>query len=339
MYTALLTRYSHANYDTHTGAVSAWPPAADPPMSRIARAVENLFEQMVQPGYRPHMDLARLRVMDISEPPRMGPLAGCDIEAEERNGIETWVVRPRNERTARALLYVHGGGYVSGPNAFQLRMICRICGDVGAVGYVPIYRLAPEHPYPAALSDVMGVYDAISTNGSYQSPAGTENTLAGVTVLGDSAGGGIALSLVNTLRDAGRPRPHRLVLMSPWVDVRLNHPEIEAYQARDRMLWHEGLREAGLAYAGTAPLDHPGISPANDTIGRLPPTLVLLGGHDVLYPDARDWAERARAFNDGTASTLEIVTEPKMFHVWPAMTPFVPEARRAVRAIVRFVTE
>lgn len=305
-------------------------------MSVMSRFVEFGLKLLVRPGYEPRLDLSFMRKMDRLTPPKGPSAAGCRFIETSVAGVTTWIIEPPDgdgrkgpQEKPQGLIYLHGGAYLSGPNLFQWRMICRICADSGIKTYLPLYRLAPEHPFPAALDDAFLVYRGLSA----------ENRLS---LIGDSAGGGLALSTLYRIRDNPPPSgghvppADRAVLLSPWLDLNLKNPDIPAHQTHDHVLEHSGLREAGVVYAGSHDPSDPLLSPIHGDPHGLPPLMLLNGTHDILYPDNRDWAHRVYTAKDANARIIYI-EEPGMFHVWPALVPFIPEARRAIGGIVDFL--
>jgi acetyl esterase/lipase len=149
--------------------------------------------------------------------------------------------------------------------------------------------------------------------------------------MGDSAGGGLTMSLAMQAVSAGVPRPAGLILLSPWLDVTTSDPIQRDIEKVDPLLMCQGLRVAGRWYAGALTTDDPRVSPLYGQITGLPPILLFCGTHDILVADARRLAKRAAA----EGAEIEYHEEPRLMHVYPLM-PF-PESRRAQDTIVRFV--
>jgi acetyl esterase/lipase len=241
-----------------------------------------------------------------------------------------WFKRPREREPASAdedggaplLLYFHGGGYVFGSVRTHADLVARIvlAGIPRALSLD--YRLAPEHPYPAAVDDAVAAFRALVAQGVRPET---------ITLAGDSAGGGLALATAVRLRDEEGPLPGALVLFSPWVELATTAPSYAAYAGFDWGTVDALNRWAGW-YAGGRPLDDPGISPVHADLAGLPPILVHVGGAELLVDDVRKFVERARAA--GTAVTLR--EWPDLVHDFVAFHPFVDAADRAVEELVAF---
>ena len=220
------------------------------------------------------------------------------------------------------VLYLHGGGYVAGSTHSHRGIAGHIVETIGAPAFLAEYRLAPEHPFPAALDDAVSTYLALTE----------EMDPRNILVMGDSAGGGLSLALGLTLRDRGLPLPGALVALSPWTDLAGTGESLIDRAADEVMLDPMRVREVGEMYAGGSPLDHPLVSPMYGDPTGLPPTLLHVGDHEILLDDSvRFWEEATEA---GVDATLRVW--PRMWHVFHAMAPWIPEARQANREIARF---
>jgi len=247
------------------------------------------------------------------------------VEEVEVAGVRcVWLDRGHAE-AAGTLVYLHGGGFLFGPLAEQWAWLSFLARRTGMAVLMVDYRRVPEHPFPAAYDDAHDVIaalqeDGVLTDGSWQ-------------LAGDSAGGNLAVSVPMRLRDEGRGLPARILLMSPWLDVVLTDTEAEAIEQHDPMLWIDGVRMAGVVYAWEQDPSHPAISPLHGDPTGLPPILMQGGSAEVLAPDLRTFA--ARCIDAGVAMTYEEYRGA--FHVFPVAMQ-LPEARRALRRQVRFLT-
>ena len=226
----------------------------------------------------------------------------------------------------RVMLYLHGGGYVFGSITSHRELAFQLAQAARARALVVEYRLAPEHPHPAALEDAVSAY-------SWLLDHGTEATQ--ITVMGDSAGGGLTIALLQTLRDRHIPLPSCAVCLSPWTDLTSAGGTIQTNRNRDPLLTPEALHDWAAYYAGGMDLKSPSISPLYGDLSGLPPTLVQVGNDEILRDDSRrltEWAQKA-----GSPFVLEVW--PKVFHVWHFGFPIIPEARRAMQSIGRFVEQ
>lgn len=222
------------------------------------------------------------------------------------------------------VLYLHGGGFRIASALAYRAYASHLARAIGARVVVIDYRLAPEHPFPAALDDAVSAYSALLDEGV--SPGD-------LVVVGDSAGGGLAASLVLDARTRNLPAPAGIVCCSPWVDLSVTAASYESNAATDRLFSRESATTAAAMYlAGHDPTD-PLVSPVRGDWVGAPPMLIQVGDIEVLLDDARLLAERAS--DAGVDVTLHV--EPEMPHIWPMSYPAFPEAVSAVDEIAAFV--
>lgn len=237
-------------------------------------------------------------------------------------GIELYRLSPRAARAeGRHLLYLHGGAYVRPITSHHWRFLQALVEETGCIINVPLYPLAPEASCPQAVAAVVEVYQQ----------ACVEAAGAPLAVMGDSAGGGLAVALCYALRKLSIAPPISLVLICPWLDVTLKHPGIAADEQFDPMLAVAGCKEAGRLYAGELELDHPYVSPINGELNGLPATLLFAGTRDIAHHDALLFADQARR----AGVQLDLQVGAGMLHVWPILP--VPEGKLARETIVRFL--
>jgi monoterpene epsilon-lactone hydrolase len=246
-------------------------------------------------------------------------------------GCEFYRVAARNREPAGHVLYLHGGAYIHDITAAHWRFIARMAEATGLTFTVPLYPLAPVHTCADASRAVTAVYRRLLD----------EYPGSPVALMGDSAGGGLSLSLAMQLRDAGLPPPRCLVLLSPWLDVTMSDPSQASIERSDVMLMRPGLEAAGRWYAGAWAREDPRVSPLFGEFGGLPPVLMFCGSHDILVADARRLAERVAREGPGQdiPGRLDLTyhEEPGLMHVY-AILP-LPEARSAQARIARFLRE
>lgn len=242
------------------------------------------------------------------------------VSTRQIGGFDCHTVAPRGGRTARAAIYLHGGAYISEISPQHWALISRMA-DAGVRVEVPSYGLAPQHTHRDAYPFVTEVYRQLLAD--VAAPA--------ISVLGDSAGGGLALGLAQTLGEAGLPQPGRLVLIAPWLDLTLSNPDLPAVEARDPWLSAAGLHEAAKAWAGGDDPTGPRLSPLDGSLSGLPPTDLYVGTRDICLPDALLLRDRAAA--EGTAVRLTVCEGA--VHVYPLVP--APEGRAAAREIVASV--
>lgn len=251
---------------------------------------------------------------------------GITIEPVDVAGrMGEWVSSPH--ATTRQVLYLlHGGGFTSGSCVTHRELAARLCLASGLRVLLLDYRLAPEHPFPAAVDDAAAGYRWLLAQG-----VGPDQIVIG----GDSAGGGLALAALLRLRERGLALPAAGVLISPWLDLALAGDSMRTHAAIDPLCSQAALRSAAAHYLGDASPRSPQASPLYADLRGLPPLLVQVGADEVLLSDSTRLAERARAA--GVAVELEIWGE--MWHVWHAWAGVLPEGQQAIERIGAFVRQ
>lgn len=249
-----------------------------------------------------------------------------DVVIERLNAPERpaeWL-QPPGARADAAVLYLHGGGYVIGSPRSHRHLAAAIARAAGTSALLPDYRLAPEHPFPAALDDAVAAYRWLLERG-----VAPER----IVVAGDSAGGGLTVATLLALRERGLPRPAGGVCISPWVDLTCSAASYETKATVDPIVTREGVAAMAQAYVVAGDLKAPLVSPLYADLGNLPPLLIQVGGDEVLLDDALGLAERARA------ADVDVTVEewPAMIHVWHWFLPMLDEADRAIAVIGEFV--
>ncbi|GAA4958739.1 alpha/beta hydrolase [Yinghuangia aomiensis] len=263
-------------------------------------------------------DLAARRKAVAGIPQQVEP--GATVRPETLGGTPALVVEP--PAPGRTLFYLHGGGYRLGEAAGWTGFASRLALAAQARIVLVDYRLAPEAPFPGALRDAAAAYDAACA------------AYGPLAVGGDSAGGGLAVALALAIRDAGRPAPTGLVLLSPWLDQTFGAEAYVRNGESDRMFGMESARAGSELYLqGHDPRD-PLVSPLFADPAGLPPVLLFAGGAEVLLDDATAFAGRVAA----AGGTVEASFVSGMQHVWPTVFPDLPESARAVESMVRFLT-
>lgn len=254
------------------------------------------------------------------------PLPAGTVVTEQAPGdVPALRLAPMDADPSRAALYLHGGGYCIGSPTTARQVAAHLAAQLGASVVVPDYRLAPEHPYPAALEDALTAWRALTGELAPHRTA----------VVGDSAGGGLALALTMRLRDAGRPLPAALGLFSPWLDLAADRAADRWLVRRDPMLDPGWLAWCASAYAADRPLTDPGISPLYGPLAGLPPVQVVAGADDVLVADADRFVLAAR--DDGV--DVAYIRVPGLWHVYPTQAGVLAEADRALEHLAAFVGE
>ncbi len=224
----------------------------------------------------------------------------------------------------RVIFYLHGGAFVSGSARTHRHLVRRLAAEADASAVVINYRLAPEFPHPAALEDALSAYRWLLEQNIRASR---------VACVGDSAGGCLAVALIQRLTREKMALPACLCLFSPWVDLTCSSPSYEARASLDPMITRKLALERARWYAGGKELSDPEISPLKGEFGGFPPVLILVGSHEVLHDDA---VALARQLSQA-GSNVSLETWSGMFHVWPYVFPFLPEGRRACTRVASFI--
>ena len=240
----------------------------------------------------------------------------------DAGGITARHVSVPGVRDDRGVLYFHGGGYVIGSLNTHTELMGRIARACRAPVLGIDYRLAPEHPFPAAVEDAVASYDRLQANGIKPQQ---------IVIAGDSAGGGLALACLLALKAQGKPQPAGAALLSPWTDLTGSGDSVETRAAADPMVTVEVLHRLAALYSGGADTSEPGISPLFGDLKGLPPLLVQVGDAELLLDDATRLAERAEAV--GVDVDLQVFEGA--FHVFQSM-PDLPESTEALASIGAF---
>lgn len=244
---------------------------------------------------------------------------GVAAVEEELGDVRAWRVAAPDAPRGNVVLHFHGGGYLIGSARGSLEYAGRLAAAVDGTCYTVDYRLAPEHPYPAAIDDAVMAYRALLARGI---PAGS------ILVSGESAGGGLAVALVLALRNAGDPLPAAIFAVAPFADLTLSGPSIKAFNGGDPAANRDLLTFMGASYfQGHEPTD-PLVSPLFGDLAGLPPLFVTATEGEVLLSDATRLAERAE--KSGVDVTLRLVEDS--VHVY-TIFPFLPETKSTMEEV------
>lgn len=244
-------------------------------------------------------------------------------ERVDARGVRCEWFYPSGCDESRVLMYLHGGGYCLGSIDSHRDPIGRLCMAAKVRGFVPDYRLAPEHPFPAQLDDATASYRWLLDRGVQPSR---------IVLAGESAGAGLLLSLLVALRDAGSPLPVAAVCVSPWVDLDVTGQSMNE-NARFDYVSRAVLRRYARYFVPTGDTLNPLAAAIHADLRGLPPLLVMAGEAETLLDDARRIASRAR--EAGVDVTLEI--EPDMIHAWHLFASGFPRAQRTIEEMAAFI--
>lgn len=248
---------------------------------------------------------------------------GIEVSAFSIDSLKAEWILPAHKLKDKVIFYTHGGGYVSGSCSDHRAIVAKMAKATGVAALLFEYRLAPEHPYPAAVEDTVAAYRWLLAN-----HISAEN----IVIVGESAGGGLALATLLALRDQDIPLPTAAVAISPWTDLKCSG---DSYRTRAKVcLSPEGSWNVfSKYYIGDNDPECPWISPLYGGLHALPPLLIYVGDDEILRDDAIRFAEKAKAA--GVDVTLRV--GQGMVHCFPLMAPLFQEASQAMEEICTFV--
>lgn len=283
---------------------------------------------MKRHGKKP-LDLARLRAMD-ENPPRsaLAIPAGYTVKSLSEQGMQfdvADVARAAPHRPSIVVLYLHGGGYLFGSPKTHRQVLIAMAKAFQAPAYGLDYRLAPEHPFPAAVEDAAKAYRWLLTR----------HPEAEIVLAGDSAGAGLAITTAVGVRGAGCKLPKAIVGFSPYSDLAVTGASVEANAKSCAMFTPRAVREAAATYLAGADARDPRASPLYADLAGLPPMLLFASRHEILRDDTLRLAERASA----AGVKVQLIVRDRLPHVWPVFVTLLPEARDAFATVAAFATE
>lgn len=251
------------------------------------------------------------------------PAADVIRQVVDAGGLPAeWITAPGAQKE-KVIYYLHGGGYTIGSIDTHREVVSRLSRATGARGLLIDYRLAPENRFPAAVEDAKAGYRWLLSTGVKPSH---------LVIAGESAGGGLTVATLMTLRDLHVPLPAAGICMSPWVDMECLGKSMIAKSSIDPIARQDDLKMNAEAYLGEADRRTPLAAPIYGNLKGLPPLLIQVGTAEILFDDATRLAERARL--DG----VDVVFEPweEMIHMWH-MFPMLPEGNQAIERIAQFM--
>ena len=248
----------------------------------------------------------------------MLPAFGVRVDIDKVNGLHSEWLTPKDCADGKLLLYLHGGGYVVGGCDMHRQMVSHIARAGRIRALVPEYRLAPEHRFPAAIDDAVSTYRSLLDMGIK-----AEDIIVG----GDSAGGGLTVGTLLTLRDAGDPLPAAAVLLSPFLDATGSGKSMQTRADRDPLFFPEGLPTVMDHYCDPHQRGFPQISPVFADVEGLPPMFIQVGDDEILLSDSERFADACVA----AGIDVELQIWPKMWHVFQLFVGKMPESGKAIR--------
>jgi len=286
-----------------------------------ARAVSAFLKFAIKRPLRRSPTAATIRRVFNAQTPHVS--RSCDAQTSTVAGVPGEWVRSKQAAPLGTLLYIHGGAFV-GCSPITHRPVTNYFAKRGWNVFAPDYRLAPEHPFPAAVEDVLAVYRGLLDSGIAP---------AQLAVAGDSAGGNLALVLAMSLKAAGLPQPSALVLFSPVTDLMWTGASIQENSRSCAMFTKEILPAGTDLYVAGADARNPRISPFYGDPTGLPPLLFHVGEQEILRDDSLRMAERARQ----AGVSVELRTWPAVPHVWQMVHAWIPEGRESLDLAHQFL--
>jgi acetyl esterase/lipase len=247
-----------------------------------------------------------------------------EVERTDMDGLRVAWIRPTGADKEKVFLFLHGGGYVTGSINSHLMLCIPVAQTLKMNVLAPEYRLAPEHPFPAALEDAVKTYRWLLAQGIDSRD---------IVISGDSAGGGLALATMLALRENHEPLPAAIICMSPWADLTHRGQSHITKADAEAMLKTNVLKEWALCYTDETNLNNPLVSPVYADFHGFPPLLIQVGRDEILLDDSLTLANKAKA--DGVDVTLRVWDD--MWHAWPVLGELIPESGMAVEEMKQFL--
>ena len=245
---------------------------------------------------------------------------GVRVEPTKAGGLYAEWLKPENAPDDKVLLYLHGGAYVLGSCASHRPMVSHIARAARINALLPEYRLAPEHRFPSAIEDAVAIYRELLASGKRP-----EN----IVIAGDSAGGGLTVATLLSLRHTGDPLPAAAILLSPFLDVTASGESAQTRADQDPWFHAKDLRAVVRYYCGAEEVRNPMVSPVFANVAGLPPVFIQVGDDEILLSDSTRFADKMRA----AGNKVDIEIWPEMWHVFQLFVGKMPEARQAINKI------
>ena len=227
----------------------------------------------------------------------------CNLEIEQFIGRKVFILTPKNtQKINKVILYLHGGSYVAETSNDHWRFLEKVVNDTGATIILPDYPLTPKYTYKDVFTMITPLYKEIIE----------EVDINNLILMGDSAGGGMSLALAERIGEENIQIPSKTILISPWLDIRLQNPEIDEVQKRDKELSKVTLELAGVAYAGEDGIDSYLVNPIDGNLSKLKNVTILTGTNDILNPDVHVLQEKAKQIG----VNIEIKEYESAGHIW-----------------------
>ena len=287
-------------------------------ISLRAKLMKKALQNSIKPLLSPHTSIKTQRLLtDIGLRMNLLPL-GTHITPVDIDGLNAeWIANKHHNSTDTIILYLHGGAYNIGSTKSHRNLTSHLAKASEATILLLDYRLAPEHPYPAALTDAVKAYKWLIDCG---------HLAEDIVIVGDSAGGGLAVATALSLKDEGLQMPRALGLISPWADMTMSGESVKSKADLDPMIRKDWLDAMINNYATDLPPDSPLCSPIYADLEGLPPVYIQVGSDEILLDDAVRLAQRIES--SGGRVNLDVWED--MWHVWHFQAGLIPEANKAI---------
>jgi acetyl esterase/lipase len=294
-------------------------------MSSIrAKIVRSISSAYIRRADVAGLDIPKIRRLASRLGGLMKTAFGVRIEKDTVNGLRSEWLTPKNHMDGKLLLYLHGGAYIVGGCDMHRQIVSHIARAGRIRALLPEYRLSPEHKFPAAVDDAVGVYRALLQMGI----KGKD-----IVIAGDSAGGGLSVATLLTLRDAGDPLPAAAVLLSPFLDLTASGASMQSRADHDPWFHAADIPIIADHYCLPHQIRFPLVSPVFANVEDLPPMLIQVGDDEILLSDSERLADACVA----AGIDVELDVWPEMWHVFQMFTAKMPEARQAIDKIGRYI--
>ncbi len=245
------------------------------------------------------------------------------VRTDQFLGRSVWIIEPKNTKATTQIFYLHGGAFVLNVDKIHWDFMEQLLDKTQCSFVVPDYPLAPRNQADEVVNFVFQCYL------NYGS---ADNSAEKTVVMGDSAGGGLALVLAQSLRNENLTQPDQIVLLTPWLDLSMTHEDIPKIEPFDKVITSKDLLVCARSYGGKLPLDHPQVSPINEKMNGLAPISMFTGTHDILHPDSRKLMQILQQ----TQVCFNYFEYPKMMHVW-MLVKQIKESGTVVQQIVELL--
>lgn len=251
-------------------------------------------------------------------------VSGFNVDTTIVNGRNVYQISPKGKKSGKFVVFLHGGGYINNIFRQHWTFTATVIRVTNCTFIIPDYPLAPAATYTEAFAMLDAIYKNLLTHTRAED----------IILMGDSAGGGLALALAEKQKIDGTPQAAQLILIAPWLDVTMTNPEIQEVQKKDVSLQADNLVLAGKAWAGNSDPKNFLVSPVYGTLEGLPKISIFIGTHDILFPDCK----KLKVLLEQQGIAMNYFEYPKMFHDW-VMLGSLDESKKAISQICSLIAE